>query len=444
VVWASTAALLLAALVLPLLRQRGARSWNTVWGEDGWLYFQQAHDHGTSVLLRGYAGYLQLLPRLLIVPATWIGIDHLALYEAVVAATVGAGLAWFVYRATAGWVDSTWVRVALASQVVLLPALGYENLGNLTNTIWILFAIAPWALVATSERTSGVVARSLVAFVAATATALTAIFLPVALGIALVRRRRGTWIVTASFLIGVAVQMAVVLHTRDTRPHTTVRHVAALPQIVGIRVFEQLLVGDRGIRALWDHRSVTAIVAPAIVLIGLALLLPGLARRQQALMATLTALSLPCFLVPTWGRGTNQVELVLSAHSIFGPAQAGQFDPMASRYSVAPVMLLLSAAAIGFGARRAHRPGLARALQVAFVAGVIAVTVANFSVVNPRSWGPTWTATVAAARHRCSTMSPAAIVKLPEPNPSVNPAVKLACRVLSGPPVHHPRAGPSS
>jgi hypothetical protein len=437
------AVLLALAVVLPLLRQQGARSWNTIWGEDGWLYLQQAHDHGLSVVLRGYAGYLQLLPRLLVLPALHLALDQYARYDAIAAACVGAALAWFVYRATSGWIDSRWVRLALASQVVLLPALGYENTGNLTNTIWILFAVAPWALVASSERTPAVVARCIVAFLAATATALTAIFLPLALAVAFVRRRTRSWIVTGAFLGGLVLQFAVVSHTRDTRPHTTVRQLSALPQIVGIRVFGQMLVGDHGIRALWDHRGALAVVAPLLVLAILLAFLPGITRRQQALAATFAAFAIPSFVVPTWGRGTNQVELVLSAHSIFGPAAAGHFDPMASRYSVAPVMLLASAAAVVLGARRAARPRLAAGLQGAFVAWVLVVTVANFSVVNPRSWGPTWAQSVAAARHGCASETPATLARLPEPNPSVNPAVKLPCRELA-PPTRHPRAGPSS
>ncbi len=137
---AGGALLFVLAVVVPLLRQTGARSWDTIWGEDGWVYFQQAHDHGLGVLVRGYAGYLQLTPRLLAVPSAWIPIDQLALYFAVVAAVVGAALAWFVYWASEGWIDSQAVRAALASLVVLMPALGYENTANITNLIWILFA----------------------------------------------------------------------------------------------------------------------------------------------------------------------------------------------------------------------------------------------------------------------------------------------------------------
>ena len=55
------ALLFTAATVLPLFRQTGARSWQTTWAEDGTIYFGQANLHGGfAVLLRGYAGYLQL------------------------------------------------------------------------------------------------------------------------------------------------------------------------------------------------------------------------------------------------------------------------------------------------------------------------------------------------------------------------------------------------
>ena len=209
------------AVGLPLLRQRGAPSWNTIWGEDGWVYYQQAHDHGLSVLLRGYAGYLQLTPRLLAVPTIVVPVADLARYFAVMGVLVGALLAWFVYWATEGWIDARAVRLALAGLVVLAPALGYENTANVTNTIWILLAVAPWALVARSESRRAVLLRSLVVFASATATALSALFLPMALGYACLRRRRPTWVVVGFLRCrpGAAVRGGPAHPRHPTAPH---------------------------------------------------------------------------------------------------------------------------------------------------------------------------------------------------------------------------------
>src|SRR5882757_8660275 len=59
------ASLVVAAMVVPLVRPTG-RVWQTMFAEDGAIYFQQVHDHGVlAALFRGYAGYLQLPPRIL-------------------------------------------------------------------------------------------------------------------------------------------------------------------------------------------------------------------------------------------------------------------------------------------------------------------------------------------------------------------------------------------
>jgi hypothetical protein len=422
------AGLLALAVVLPLFRQRGVPPWDTIWGEDGWVYYQQAHDHGLTVLIRGYAGYLQLVPRLLSVAAVLVPVRDLTWYFALLASLVGAGLAWFVYWASEEWIDSRWVRIAYASLLVLMPALGYENTANITNTIWILFGVAPWALLSRSESHRATVLRGAVAFASATATALSVVFLPLAIGWAVIRRRRPTWIVVAAFCAGLLLQFAVVFHTHDTRPRTTVRQASKLPEIIGVKVFALFLVGERGISSVWSQRATLAVVAPLVVLVGLAALLPGIGRRKQGVVAAFVALALASFLVPVWARGTNQVALVLPLHSIFGSAQAGRYSQGATRYSVVPILLLAGAAAIVLGARRPDRPKLSAVSRVVFVTWIVVVTLIGYPVTNPRSWGPRWsTSVVASYRAHCLGASPSSKYKVAVPNHSVNPAVVLSC-----------------
>jgi hypothetical protein len=422
------AGLLLLAVVLPLFRQSGAHSWDTIWGEDGWVYFQQARDHGFSVLLRGYAGYLQLLPRLLAVGSVLVPVRDLTLYLAVVGAVVGAALAWFVYWASDGWIDSRLVRIALASLIVLMPALGWENTANITNTIWVCFGVAPWALVATQGGRRGTALRSVVAFVSATATALTAVFLPLALAVAVVRRRRPDWVVLGSFCAGLVLQFAVVTHTRDTRPHTTVRQAATLPEAIGVKVFALLLLGQRGVEALWAARSTVAVVAPLLVLGLLVLFGRGIDRRQQVLAGVFVAFAFVTYVVPVWGRGTNHIALTLTGNSVFGPGHVGQYNPAATRYSVVPMLLLAGALAVVFGSRRRGRVATRRALERAFVVWVAAVTIVGFRVENPRSLGPSWPTSEVADRRAHCTHARASTFKVIAPYRVINPPVVLPCR----------------
>ena len=61
----------------------------------------------------------------------------------------------------------------------------------------------------------------------------------------------------------------------------------------------------------------------------------------------------------------------------------------------------------------------------------IAVVVVGFPVVSPRSAGPTWTAAVTQVRRtRCAHRPPATRIRIPVPNPTVNPPVRLTCGEL--------------
>ena len=141
------ALLFVAAVVVPLLRERGVPTWDTIWVEDAPVFIEQANASGPfAVLGRGYAGYWQLVTRVLALPTASIPAPYLALYVTVVSALVVALLAAFVYRCTDGWIASAPVRVLVAAMVAVSPAMAIETTATITNLIWPLLAVAPWAL----------------------------------------------------------------------------------------------------------------------------------------------------------------------------------------------------------------------------------------------------------------------------------------------------------
>lgn len=151
---------LLLAVLLPLLRQRGVRSWQSIWGEDGFLLYQDAAGSAPlASLFDGYSGYLVLAPRVLALPSRWLPVTALPVYFAVAAVVVTAALAGLVHRWTRTWISSPAVRLALAVLVVLMPAAGPENTATLTNTIWMFAAVAPWAILSREDGPADVVAR---------------------------------------------------------------------------------------------------------------------------------------------------------------------------------------------------------------------------------------------------------------------------------------------
>jgi hypothetical protein len=377
------AGLFALAVVLPLLRQRGVRSWATVWAEDGRNYTQQAMlEGGVDVLFRAYSGYLQLPPRLLAAFTPLVPVEHLARYLALSGVLVAALLAWFVYWSSVPWITSRPVRLALASLIVLMPALGGENTANITNTIWVCAAVAPWALLSPRDRGRDVAVCASVAFVAACATALSVMYVPLALGYVLVRRTRASMVTAGAFCLGLLVQSLVVLRAGEEGVlDRQANNLDDMARLLSSRVFANYLVGYEGAQDLWEASSGAATLGSTIVVVILfAVLLPRAGRRAQMLSIVLAAYSVIGFAFPVGGRGTDYLTV-----GGLGP------DAGAPRFSVIPVFLLASAVAVLVAPDGRGRDRLvARVARPVFVAQVALLAVLGFAVTNDRSRGPTW------------------------------------------------------
>jgi hypothetical protein len=401
------------AVVLPLLRQTGVRSWQTIWREDGPIYVTQASQHGgLAVLLRGYHGYLQLPSRILGAVSTVVPVQHLAVYLAVSAAVVGALLGWFCYQSSAGWVRSRPARLVLASLIVLMPALGGENTANITNIIWVFAAVAPWALISLAERPGAVMSRSIVAFLAATSTVLCVLFLPLALGYGLIRKSRATWIVAAAFCVGLALQALVVFHTTNVEKFSH-PSIGLLARLTGGRVFGTFLIGNRAVGTMVpEHQGLVIVGSTLCVAIIFVVLLPGAGRRSQLLAAVLVAYAVMMYVAPIWERGISA-------------SAAGARDPwllifylnasQGLRYSVIPVMLLASAVAVLVAPQGPGRARRTAAIgRPIFVIYISVLTLVGFSVTNPRSAGPSWSASAGRTyRTRCEGANSDKLVDVP-------------------------------
>jgi hypothetical protein len=404
--WPAVVPWLLFALAaaLPLLRQRGNPSWDSIWGEDGFLLFQDVLDAGpVEPLLRGYTGYLILGPRLLAAPMHWVAPEHAAAWCAVVATTFTAVLAALAYRWTEGWIASTVVRLALCTLVVLMPAAALENTAVLVNTIWALVCVVPWAVLSRQDGRLDVAARSGVLFLAATSTPVALLFLPPALAWTWrERRRRGLLVVTAAFVVGSLAQLAAMALTDDELvPTAPERPAIDLARLLLVRIFAVALVGPEQAASLWlEHGLVVGAVAAAVVLTLLALLLRDADRRSQALGAGFAVAAVAVFAALVWSRGTLPWR--------FG----GEFNMRAHmRYTVVAVFLLASGFAVLVGNPPDRPPGrLRRAAAPLFVAHTALLVVLCFATVGYRGLGPSWGEHLREARRACAGPDDEALV----------------------------------
>ncbi|MEO6628827.1 MAG: hypothetical protein ABIP03_09690 [Aquihabitans sp.] len=408
------------AVILPLLRQQGNRSWDSVWAEDGSVFYQQAIDSpGLRVLARGYNGYMVLPPRILSLPSPFIPLEHLALYFAISSAVVIALLAFFTYHSARGWIPSRAVRLALASFVVLMPAMGPENTSTVTNTIWSFAAVAPWAFVSLEERRGDVVARCLVVFFAVTGTVLGFVFIPLAIGWACIRKTRAAYAVLVAYLVGLTVQVLVMMSTAsELIPVPPQRPVDDFVRLVGVRVFALYLVGQESAVSLWKANGPGAVFGATVIVVTIFAAAAWRTDRRHLLLGlTMAAYGLGSFLVLVFGRGTLLFRLT------------GTFDMFAAmRYSVPANLMLASGLAILLSGDRSRR--WASGVRWAYVAHLSVLMVVCFSVTGYRALGPSWSEHLDVARKVC-LMDPApAKVEVPQDALSYS-KIRVSCsRVL--------------
>jgi hypothetical protein len=404
--WYVALGLFAVAVVLPLFRQLGASSWQTVFAEDGNVYAEQAIRNGAvPSLLRGYAGYAQLAPRLLSLVTPLIPLRDVALYSAVAGTTVAALAAAFAYRSARSWLTSRVLCLALAAALVVMPAMGTENTANITNVIWVLAAVVPWAILSKRDGPADVAARVVAVVLAATSTALTVVFLPLAIGWWLVRRTRDNLIVGISLIAGLAVQGIATLAATNTAIPRTASTPRQVRDEIGVHLFGYWLLGTKWIPQLWRHHWQLLVILPTVVAVAIfvALFLRA-GPRARALGAVFVAYSLVTFLFVLLGRGS--VAMGLREYTRFAGGD--------QRYSVVPLFLLTSAAAVLLdpGVDRIDRRWSQIGTAV-LVAQLVLVSATSFFVTTIRSHGPDWRYTVAAtAGDLCHDQPPDKLVVL--------------------------------
>jgi hypothetical protein len=99
-----------------------------------------------DALFTSFNGYLQLLSRLVAEPVAALPVEAYAPAMAIAGAAIVAASACLVWRASAGYFENVYLRVALVAVVILLPVVGTESLATVTNSIWFVLYACMWAL----------------------------------------------------------------------------------------------------------------------------------------------------------------------------------------------------------------------------------------------------------------------------------------------------------
>ena len=376
---------LVATIGLELVRQPGHRTWDTVWAEDGKVYLADAyHRPLLSTLFRGYAGYVQLVPRFVVLPARVLPVQAAATYLAFAAAAIAALLALFVYRCTEGWVSSPVLRWLVAMLAVLTPVMVAETNANIANLGWPLLFASCWAVVSQQDGRADTIGRATVVGLTALSNPVVAVLVPFAVVAAVVRRRLAEAVVVTVLAITLVMQFAIAQFAQPG----PIGHsrVSDLPTEFGVRVVSSVVFGEEWLAELWSDRGAWLVVAAFVGLAGYVVL--AAPWRQPTtrwwLIVGGTAASLLLFAVPVWLRGTDRMRIV-----------SGTLNGTGARYVVVPWLLLVCVLVVlvdGSGRKW---------LTSILVVHMVFLGVSGFSRDNSRSAGPSWRAEVGNARTIC-------------------------------------------
>lgn len=370
-----------------VLYQGGDPSYRTIWAEDGKVHYQAVVQHGLGAFAIPYAGYLEVISRLLVFPATWLPVDRLAVYFSLAGAATGSLVALAVYRLTDQAIASRVLRVALALAVALHPVLLAENLANITNVIWVLCFAVFWALTRRPKTNGDVALGAAVAFLGTASLILSVFFVPVAAYVAWTRRDWRTRVVVAAYGAGGLIQAAAYLTASTHGAHTPGR--GGLVTLYIARVLGLTAVGAPETAKLWNSggRGLLVPVALTVAVVVAGLLACNRGKWLAFAVVTL-GYSVAFFMLPLIIRGDEMAQLGLV------------WNDAGARYAVIPVLLIVTSVAVLIEHARIGR--IPRAVLATGVLVQIVVVIAlGFQSDNFRSNGPEWYPALLAQAQGC-------------------------------------------
>lgn len=401
-------------VMLLLLRQGLGPPLDSLWAEDGAVFLQTALDTSLAeAVAQPYSGYLHLVPRTVAeviarFPAAWW-----PALTSLLAATLVSVSAATVYVASGAQLHGRPLRVTLAALVVLLPSAGHESLNTLAYTHWYLLAAVFWVLLWRPATWWGTAWAGALVLVTGLSTPVLLLLAPLALLRGAISRFPSDRVVAGAFAVGAVVQGTVV--ATGSPPAAggagTDLGVAYLLRVVGGSA-----LGQAGTVRLWIDLGWVGVLLLAV---GLVVLVAFLANhrdpRTRAVSLLLVGSSAVIFLVTASMRGAGE-ELVWAA---------GTFNDAGARYTIVPVLLLLSAAAVYLDRRGLDvSPRRWARLRAAAIGVVALVAAVSFTALGNRD-RVSWSEQLHVAAERCTAGTDRVVVPV---SPAEGWTIALPCR----------------
>ena len=411
------AAIPLGVLVM-LVRVAGGAvpAWDRIYGEDLGVFLVQALQHPWPLLVP-YAGYLQLVPRLIAQFVVYLPLRDAAAAFAVIGALVTAGCALFIFHASAGHVRSAVLRLVLASAVVLLPVAQLEIADSGVNSPWYLLFALFWAVLWRTGTRAGMAGAAAVGFLTAASTTMSIVFAPLLLARVIALPRLREHAVTACWAAGCLLQVPYVVANLGSA-QSRAAHPASPGPVLAFYGHEVVLPA-LGWHLAWElqafagRNGATLIIGAILaVVFGWALLTQRGQARVFVVAALITGFGCTAF-GATLKPGVTTTTVTANSES-------------GSRYTTLPIFLIEAAAVVAVGSFIGHGQHRLRTIAaVTALVGVLSVGwVTDFRYQGWRGSTINWPPTATAWLHACQR-TPDGVIREPTA-PWVRPAIPCA------------------
>ena len=396
-----------AMTAISISRVGGPGALDSVWAEDGAVFYQATFHHSFfSALFTPNNGYLEFLPRFLMGLVSLLPVSRAAAAIALTGTVLSSAMALLVYHASAEHIRSRVLRATLAI-VTALPVFGAGEISNnIVNLQWFLLYVTFWMLVWNPQAVGRRAVAAAVLFLAVSSDPIPTFFLtPILLARLWCRPWRESRWQVYGVAAGLVFQGLAMLHGGDDNPRKLTTDFSLgfagngyTKDVLGQALVSPKELAQLGLTSTW--------IAPTIgvVLLAIALVGAGLLFSSRGLFAAL------CL-------GTS---VVLSAFLVMS---AGASLP---RYAEAPVLLLITAFAV-----LADTNDFGRVPVTALCVLLALNLFANFPVGTDqlRAQFPSWFAQVKDGKHGCEHDAARSTVRV-QTAPGSGWAVKVPCSAL--------------
>ena len=360
----------------------------TVWAEDGTIFLNDAISGAPAEhLFTGYAGYLQLLPRVVadaVIQTVGIADAGIAINLAsCMIVGLGASLVYWCARDVVGL---RLLRLVLCSITVLAPLAPLELLGNAANLHWFFIWVVLWILLYRPRTRIGAWLLAIVTLVGAMSEIQLLVLVPLLL---VNRKGHNVWPPRIGLVVGLVAQIiTTVLSPRVAHSgglggalRAYIGQVA-LPNFAANRQVMTAALGEQALA--WEVIAIAPFLLAALICL-----------RWGSPLQRITAL----YLVP----GSFVIWVVDSYLNGYGGSPTHNAPFVFIRYAVIPSMLLLASIVLAAQVLVSRQAPLARIGAVAVAALVVMMAVQYIPTETNRSGGPTWASAIAAAQSSCES-----------------------------------------